>query len=369
MKNIVYIYNHTSIHTGSPRSLLDHVKFLNKKLFKPIIIIPRKGEIYEKAKEYNIDTFFLKSVSLSSHQFISFIKSFFLFIILFIKERIHIVHMNSPGWRDSAVLAAKILRIPIVLHIRNDYSPDLVKANFNFALCDKIVIISKSMQNIFKYIPKISKKVVCIYNGIDINLFKPSVVDLSCKFVDKNNYFIIGFVGQISHRKGLDLLIKVAPLVTNKFSHIRFLIVGTDGVNEDGLSKSYQNEIEQMKLHDYFDFLGKRQDIPEIMNFIDLLVVPSRKEPFGKVIVEAMACKKCVIASNVGGIPEIITDKFNGLLFKNEDEGDFAKCLKTVISNDSFRKYLAENGYNTARTRYSTDTLINNIQNLYKKLI
>ncbi len=368
-KKILFIYPYTDMHTGSPRSMIDLADALDKEAYISAILTPEMGEVSKKAGELGIKTYFDKSVSLSGNNILGFINNFLWFIFFLKKHKINLIHLNGPGWRESAVLSAGFLNIPVILHIRNHYPSEDVKGNFNFKIAKKIVIISQSMTPIFENCPEAQKKIICIYNGIDIKQFSPKKVDLSCRFQDKHRYFIVGFVGQISHRKGLDLLIKAAPSIISNFPHVRFLIIGADGINEPGLTQTYMRVIERDNMMEYFDFLGKREDMPDVMNFIDLLVVPSRKEPFGKVIVEAMACGKCVIASDAGGIPEIIDDQDNGLLFPNGDYNKLGQCIQTAISDNTLREQLALKGQMVARKKFSTDALIHNIQNLYASLI
>lgn len=368
-KKILHIYHYTDIHTGSPRSMIDLAEATDKSLYEPLIMTPSEGEVSRRASELGVAACFGKSTSLSGKNLLNFIKSFVWFLVFLKKHNVALIHFNGAGWRESSVLAAEMLSIPVVLHLRNHYSPDDVKGNFNFKIARKIVIISESMRHIFDKYPDIAKKVACIYNGIDVRKFTPAPINITCSFSDKSKYFVVGFVGQISHRKGLDLLIKAVPSLISDFSHVRFLIVGTDGISEPGLTQTFLYELKQQGISEYFEFLGKRQDIPEIMNFIDLLVVPSRKEPFGKVIVEAMACGKCVIASDVGGIPEIIDDGKNGFIFPNEDDVKLAECLRLAIADQDLRDRIAASGLTSARTRFSTDALISNVQSLYASLL
>lgn len=369
VKKILHIYHYTDMHTGSPRSMIDLAEATDKCLYTPMIMTPREGEVSAKANRLGITTFFGHSTSLSGRNFFSFFKGLMWFFFFLRKNNVALIHYNGAGWRESSVLAAKFLNIPVVLHLRNHYSPEDVQGNFNFTIAKKIIIISESMRHIFQEYPDIAKKVVCIYNGIDVQKFAPAPVNLLCNFSDKSKYFVVGFVGQISHRKGLDLLIKAAPSLIADFPQVRFLIVGADGINEPGLTQSFLEELDQQGLSEYFEFLGKRQDIPEIMNFIDLLVVPSRKEPFGKVIVEAMACGKCVIASDVGGIPEIIDDGKNGFIFPSEDYMKLSEILRNAIADKELRESVAANGLSSSRSRFSTDALIGNVQNLYASVI
>jgi len=105
------------------------------------------------------------------------------------------------------------------------------------------------------------------------------------------------------------------------------------------------------------------------MNAMDLLVVPSLAEPFGKVIIEAMACRKCVIASNVGGIPEIIRDGENGILVPPGDCKKLEQSILSIMRNDELRMRLAEAGYQTVKDRFSIEKVVEKTEDLYVELI
>jgi glycosyltransferase involved in cell wall biosynthesis len=118
-----------------------------------------------------------------------------------------------------------------------------------------------------------------------------------------------------------------------------------------------------------FVFLGKRDDVPEIMNACDLIVVPSRAEPFGKVVIEAMACGKCVIASAVGGIPEIIQDGWNGRLVPPGNLEALQSAMLEVLRDNNMRTFLSRNGCRTAKEKFSINTLVEKTQDLYTSLL
>ncbi len=367
MKNILYIYSDAHTHTGSPKALLDLIANLDKRFFKIHLCLPREGPLACEFRKYGGNVIIKHSLSLQRNNLLAYARDVIFFFRTYRRLRINLVHYNGTGWRDSTVLAAWLSRIPVILHLHNKV--DIIKGNYNFLLAKKIIAVSKFMMLQFDAFSRISRKIVCIYNGVDLKRFYPKKRFLEGGGNKEKVAKVVGFVGQISHRKGVDLLIKCAPEIIKRFPDTVILIVGNPPKKENNYFLKLKKEVCELKLDEKVVFCGVQDDIPAIMNSLDLLVVPSRAEPFGKVIIEAMACKKCVIASNVGGIPEIITDGQNGLLFQVDNPSSLEKKILTVLRDDILRSRLASEGYNTVIRKFSIEMNVKKTQKLYESLI
>lgn len=332
-------------------------------------MLPEQGELGKALSPFVTDIYIRKSVSLSTRAFPKFLSSVCSFLFFYGRHKISLVHANGVGWRESCLLAARALNIPIVLHLHNPYPENDIKGNFNLGIADRIIVVSESMRSNFKNHPRILDKIVAIHNGVDLKDFYPRKSSVALPFHRDERTFVIGFVGQISKRKGLDTLIMASPGILAQYPNAVFVVAGADGVEEAGLTKEMQELTCKLGVWDHFSFLGKRNDVPQVMNGIDLLVVPSLAEPFGKVIIEGMACRKCVIATSVGGIPEIIRDGENGILIPPGDCRKLEQSILSIIKNDELRMRLAESGYKTAKERFAIERVVEKTENLYMELI
>jgi len=332
-------------------------------------MLPQEGELGKALKPFVRDIYIRKSVSLSTRSIPKFLASVSSFLFFYGRHKISLIHLNGIGWRESCLLAARVLKIPIILHLHNPYPENEIRGNFNLSLADRIIVVSESMRSNFKNHPRILEKIVPIYNGVDLKDFYPRESLVALSFHREERTFVIGFVGQISKRKGLDTLIMASPGIIAEYPNAVFVVAGADAVEEEGLTKEMQKMAARFGVSDYFTFLGKRQDVPQVMNAMDLLVVPSLAEPFGKVIIEAMACRKCVIASNVGGIPEIIRDGENGILVPPGDCKKLEQSILSIMRNDELRMRLAEAGYQTVKDRFSIEKVVEKTEDLYVELI
>lgn len=369
MKQILYLSSSSDNHTGSPKALIDLVANLDRDLYSPVLAVPEDAALAEDFRGIGGKVFCRKSESLSRSNVFQFLKSIKDFRDFYTRNGINLLHFNNVGWRDSAVVAAKIARIPVVLHLHNNYGKGSVSGNFNFRLADRIIIVSESMRESFVAHPRILKKISCIYNGVDLKRFIEGKGDFRQSLNQDDGAFVIGYVGQLSHRKGVDVLIKASQAVLQQFPDALFIIVGADGIREEGYTEAMKTLADELGVGKRFVFLGKRDDIPNVMNGCDLMVVPSRAEPFGKVIIEAMACGTCVIGAAVGGIPEIIEDGQNGRLVPKEDVGALQSAMLEVLGDEALRDRLARKGRQTAVEKFSIDALVEKTQAMYADLL
>jgi glycosyltransferase involved in cell wall biosynthesis len=146
------------------------------------------------------------------------------------------------------------------------------------------------------------------------------------------------FLGYPWYLKGVDILIKAFNKISSDFPDYKLKIVGwcTDKRYYEGLVQGNTN----IELCDPVYF----EEAMDLMRKCYAFVLPSRSEAMGRVLLEAMAFEKPIVASNVDGIPYIIRDGYNGLLFENEDVNGLADKLNTILSSTDYAKYLAKNG-------------------------
>ncbi len=187
-------------------------------------------------------------------------------------------------------------------------------------------------------------KLVTIYNGVDINFFNPNVDcnDIISKY-NLEGDFIVLFVGRISPAKGLECLIKAANIL--KDQPIKFLIVGPFKYmfhEGDSTAKYAKLLLELVKKYNLkkrvmFTDAVPRSDLPKFYAACDVFVLPSVYEAMGMVLVEAMAAGKPIIGSRVGGIPEIIEEGKNGLLFGLKSYEDLAEKILMLMENEKLK--------------------------------
>ena len=151
----------------------------------------------------------------------------------------------------------------------------------------------------------------------------------------------------------MNILINASKNVIKEVPQSIFLFVGR-GNNKDQLMQ----KINENKMSEYYRLAGYQENLSEIFALIDIFVLPSISEGFPFAILEAMAANKPVIATNVGGVPEIITNNINGILVEPMDPDALAKAMIILAKDTKKRNHIAEKGFKKIRENFSLDKMI-----------
>ncbi|MFP7473338.1 glycosyltransferase family 4 protein [Niallia taxi] len=156
----------------------------------------------------------------------------------------------------------------------------------------------------------------------------------------------IAIVGQIAQWKGQDVFIKAAKILHDKFPYIKFLIIG-DVLFEKKSEIDYKKELLSLSAgYNNIQFLGHQENIMELLTDIDILIHASvREEPFGRVIIEGMASKIPVVATNIGGPLEIIENGISGILYDPGDAITLAEIIVRLIGDKAYYEAISRGGY------------------------
>ncbi len=234
--------------------------------------------------------------------------------------------------------------------------------NFKYRFFEKIVIyrsvriISPSkavLQELTSSfgIPKI--KNVVFYNGINGKVSARKI-----KFDDEK--ITIGTIGNYSWKKGYEFGLETIRCLADQNPNIKYQIIGRIDKNAP-----VHKVIRKYQLEENVEFLGEVNDISPFLNRWTIYFQPSRTEGFGFAILEAMSCGKPIVATNVGGIPELITNKINGLLVSPNDVEDAVTALKLLIADRVLCEQLGVNAKKTALNKFTLTQMVDNHEKLY----
>ena len=239
--------------------------------------------------------------------------------------------------------------------------------------CKYVISISKdNCELLLKLFPNYKDKIVMMRNGYDPNVFYPKEVNCE-EILDKyhipkeeyQNKKIVTFVGKLANFKGVDILLDAIKVYEDKTDTIT-LIIG-DGDERDKLHK----QAKDLDLKSVY-FIGNvdQKELSNFYNIASVSVVPSRREPFGLVAIEAMAAGAPVIASNQGGLPDFVNEEVGGLVIP-EDKDDLANKIIEVLNRYEGDDYLNWRKKISvyARNNYAQDKIIEELNTLYKKAI
>lgn len=216
---------------------------------------------------------------------------------------------------------------------------------------DKILLITEKLKlQTQKFIPYFNKKNIKVLKYGIKNQSKINNINTIIKDFNKNT-FNIGIFSRIEDQKGQHLVIQALyDLYKEKGQFFNLYIIGYQQ------NKMYYNKlkklVESYKLTDNIFFIEFIKNPIKIMNYFDLIILPTYEETFGLVIIEAMIMNTSIIASNAGGVPEIIEDKYNGLLFETKNYKSLKKQIKFLLENPILKDKMIKNAYNFVIKNY-----------------
>jgi glycosyltransferase involved in cell wall biosynthesis len=285
------------------------------------------------------------------------------------REQFDIVHTHMLQASIIGQLIAKFMHLPAVLTRHYSDYVYLYKGRFyqwldRFAahLAEHIIAISEGSKKILVEYDKVRpEKISVIYNGIDLHKFDCLSTNPSLKqefFPDDAR--IIGTVAELHPCKGHRFLLQAAMKIIAQCPTARFLIVG-DGI----LRSELENLATQLGLENYVYFTGWRADVPQLLQCVDVYAHPSVEEGFGIAIIEAMAMRKPVVASRVGGIPEVVEDDVTGLLVPPENPDALATGILRYLSDPVLAKHAGEQGRERVEKKFTVERMTENYQAVY----
>jgi glycosyltransferase involved in cell wall biosynthesis len=176
---------------------------------------------------------------------------------------------------------------------------------------------------------------------------------------------VLGTVSSLNPHKGHTYLLEAATKVLEIFPTAQFLLVG-DGRMKEELEIKAQN----LNLLSSIKFLGIRKDIPEILAVIDIFVLPSSsREGLGISLLEAMAAEKPVVASDIGGIPEVVIDGETGFLVPPKNSHDLAGAIIELLKNPAKAALMGQQGRQRVKEKFTTQQMLENIDELYTSFL
>jgi glycosyltransferase involved in cell wall biosynthesis len=282
-------------------------------------------------------------------------------------ERIQILHTHNYKSNIYGLSASLGLKLPVVTTCHTWFGKTLkMKVYFwldKFLLdrYDKVIAVSEPIREEVLSKGVSPEKVVTISNGIDLNKFSGDhrVDRLRKEFgIDKHDR-VIGTVGRLTEQKGHVYLLKALKSVVRNYPKTKCLIVGDGPLKPHLMQRSESSNI---------IFTGLRDDMPQIYSLLDIFVLPSIEEGLPMVLLEAMASKNPVVATNVGDIPKVLTEE-TGCLIAAGKEKQLADAILFLLANDEKAKQMGVNGRGRIEKFFSSQKMAEKYGDVYSTLL
>ena len=287
------------------------------------------------------------------------------------KEKIDIVHTHNTHPFQLGILASLGLNVLRIHTDHNSFANNESRASLflngilsNFA--DKIICVTDSVKR--EWIEKVKanpKKLITIYNGTDLSQFdiKVNIAQERKKIGLTKPDKVIGIVARLSKEKDIFTLLKAFGLVNEKVKDSKLLIIG------DGPLRSPLEEFAKYTKIKNVKFLGMRTDIPKLIKIFSVYALSSLSEGNSQTIREAMAASKPVVATNVGGNPELVVDRITGILVPKQNPEKIAEAIVNILENRKLREKMGRYGRERVEKYFTIEKQVENYEKLYNQLL
>jgi glycosyltransferase involved in cell wall biosynthesis len=371
MKRNILFVSHSAELYGAERVLFLTIEGLNKEKFNSILVLPKSGPLGELAEKLGVETFYVPSkwwitekskVWKQPFSWLWNLRSLVQMSRLIDKKKIDLVFSNSAV-NFTGALAARLKNVPHIwsLHeiLEGSCSPVIfllgkrALVGIISALSARIIVNSDMTGLPFKKNNKVRKVNIGIRENYKDKAFSDA---LRLRFGFDPKDFVIGVVGKIYPEKGQKEVVEAVNIIRKTHPQVRLLIVGE--VRSAGYQRKIQKSILVNHLKKHVVVTGYHTDIYDILSMLDLLVVASTIESFGRVALEAMAVKTPVLAVRKGGISEAISAGEDGFLVESRDPKVLAQGICSILERPEQASEIVEKGYRKVQEKYSFENQI-----------
>jgi len=379
----ILFYNHTGQVSGAERVLLLILSRLNRSRFEAVLVCPA-GQLQNEAKGLDVpcadvdqlNARFSRRIGTLIRYSASFVSTMRQVRARVREHEPELIHANSV--RAGLVISAATvgLGIPIVWHVHDLLPRHPLSTSIRlFTLLRpplRVVLVANAAAERFKgkLLPGFPQRVriTVVYNAVDaVKLQTTSTsAPIRKELRIRNSDRLIGIVGNLSPVKGQLELIRAFAEARKRIPNLALLVVGSALFNrEDGYQKQLSAEVRALGLEHCVRFLGQRNDVPAIMAALDLLVMNSRSEAFPLVALEGMAAGVPVLATAVGGLPELITHETNAWLVPFGDEQRLVDDIVSLLERRDVSSSIAIHARQHVAKNFSVHNFMTRIEAIY----
>ncbi len=384
-QRIAYI-DHAQELGGAEHSLLDLLARLDRDRFEPLLVHCADAAWVEKARELGVQCEALLGMSeiyrLRRDEIQRGLWRNFQHAALTYQEarrltselrklELDLVHTNTLKAHVVGGLAAHWIGRPLVWHLRDILGPEPAREVLRVAgrrVRPHVICISRAVA---ETLPADDPPRTIIYNGTSLERFCPRQPSAALReeLGIPTGGRVLTIVSRLTPWKGHVVLLRAMRQVLARHSDTTLLIVGEAAFwNAD-----YVGELEdlagELGVREATRFTGYRQDIPDLLALTDVFVLPSTDEPFGRVIVEAMAMELPVVATATGGVPEIVKQGETGLLVPPEEPTVLAEAIIRLLEDGELRREMGTRGRERVLAHFDARRTVRQVQELYERLL
>ncbi|BBM85093.1 glycosyltransferase family 4 protein [Candidatus Uabimicrobium amorphum] len=356
-KTVLFIFTSPALG-GATRSTINIIQELQKYGYIPKIIFPKEGPatsmIVDMGFTYDIAN--LRQVSWQNP--LRTLKVLWFWICYLRKNDIRLVHTQDLFNTRNIMYPTFFTRTPVICHIRFPMEPQ----NWFFRRLPKphtfifnSNALQQQMQTLLSKCP--SAKSHVIYNSVDEESFVPKQVD--------NVKLRVAIIANFHKVKGHEDFFDMAAIVLAKYEQVVFDVIGDDTT---GGTRMEELKLYSQKISDNVYFHGSIKNVSEVVRDVDIVVCSSHEEPFGRCLIEGMACEKPIVATRVGGIPEVVCDD-SSILVPAKSPNKLAAAVLKLLQDKKLRLHMGRCGRQRVLKMFTNKVYVENIVGVYKGIL
>ncbi|MCP2620325.1 glycosyltransferase [Candidatus Aminicenantes bacterium AC-334-K16] len=284
------------------------------------------------------------------------------------RKKCQLIHYHDAHAVMLGALASRIAKVPLrVLTRRVDFplNENLVSRWKYQKNIDAFIAVSTGVQDVLVKGGIERRKIYVVPDGIDFTPYEENK-ERGALRVELNfspDDYVVGIVAHLADHKGHKYLIEAIRLLKEKLPQVRLIIVG-----EGPLKLELSRQVKDFHLEDVVFFLGFREDIPRILASLDLFVLSSHLEGLGSSLLEAMASRLPVVATRVGGIPDVVIHQETGLLVPPKNPPALAEAILDMYTHRERARQMGQKGYEVVHRKFSAEAMASRVIDVYQRL-
>ncbi|MBI2679413.1 MAG: glycosyltransferase family 4 protein [Candidatus Solibacter usitatus] len=340
-----------SAFSGGEAMLCILCEHLDRERYHRVAVVGMEGHLAQRLRRCCADVIIPESEFATATS-----SNISMFLDLFERTNVDILHLNHFDC-PSAIAAARLAGIPVVVHVRTFAAPDAVQV---IREADRVLVVSDAVRRHLIRLGVPEGLVRVVYDGVEW-----PVEPISAE--SRGSLSRVLMIAALWPPKRHDLLIAAAPIILHEYPNTRFTIIGepVDPVYVDGL----QQMVRDLDLGDHVEFLGFRTDVDAIQRNSNLLVLCSDREPLSLAVIQSLAIGLPVVSVNSGGMSEIIRNEETGLLVDERRPEALAHAILRLLSSPALRAKVSHNGRAEIANKFAVAGHVEAVIRVYSELL
>ncbi len=379
MKRQILYVNATGRLGGAENSLLQLVRGLDRSRFVPVAAVPETGQLAERLKESGCAVAPIPELRVGrtanparlAAMGLRWLRAIEVVAGATRRWDARLIHSNSTAAHLIGCMGALIARVPALWHVRDMLQAPLVEWLADYST-HQVIYCSTAVQEVVKLpmLHGVSRHVVP--NALDIDRFRRGAEpgdfrrELGCGSETR----IVLMVAQlVPWKRHLDM-VRAFERIEERVEDVKLILAGSDMFGEHPeYVGDLKVRVRESGLDGAVEFIGQRDDIPTVMCDSDVVVIPSRREPFGRVALEAMAMEKPVVASGDAGLAGIVEHERTGLLVQPGRLEELAQAIEHVITSPEEARRMGQAGFKRVKSEFGVQDHCRKVENIYESIL